>query len=137
MSSLNDRCHIVGIRPYDGRNYMKSGGCYHTNPHTGEPGKPPSNLSGGLINCMYAVGTTGITQPFEIAIHIWNRWTEIHGDPALWAKFKREKPADWTGFEQVRETNTFNALLDSGSLLHFGRDGGKWCFPTFYGIVKC
>lgn len=42
MSSLNDRCHIVGIRPYDGRNYMKSGDGYHTNPHTGEPGKPPS-----------------------------------------------------------------------------------------------
>ena len=45
---------------------MESGDCYHTNPHTGKPGKLPSNLSGGLIGCMHAVGATGIMQTIEI-----------------------------------------------------------------------
>ena len=58
----------IGLRPYGyGRDYVESGDCYHTNPHTGKPGKLPSNLSGGLIGCMHAVGATGIMQVFEIA----------------------------------------------------------------------
>ncbi len=53
----------IGIRPYgDGRDYVESGDCYHTNPKTGKPGKLPSNLSGGLLGCMHAVGATGIMQ---------------------------------------------------------------------------
>ncbi len=37
----------IGVRPYGyGRDYVESGDCYHTNPHTGKPGKLPSNLSG-------------------------------------------------------------------------------------------
>jgi len=85
-----------GFRPYgQGREYVESGDCYHTNPHTGQPGKLPSNLSGGLIGCMHAVGATGIMQVFECALHIWNRWAEYHGDPGLWKEFRREKPADW------------------------------------------
>ncbi|MEA3557982.1 MAG: thiolase domain-containing protein, partial [Candidatus Thermoplasmatota archaeon] len=53
----------IGIRPYgEGRDYVESGDCYHTNPHTGEPGKLPANLSGGLIGNMHAVGATGIMQ---------------------------------------------------------------------------
>jgi acetyl-CoA C-acetyltransferase len=87
----------VGIRPYgEGRDYVESGDCYHTNPHTGEPGKLPSNLSGGLIGCMHAVGATGIMQAFEVALHIWNRHAELHGDDARWKAFGKEKPHDWT-----------------------------------------
>jgi len=91
-----------GIRPYGyGRDYVESGDCYHTNPHTGNPGKLPSNLSGGLLGCMHSVGATGIMQAFEIALHIWNRWEELHGDDTIWQGFNREKPADWTSLQVV------------------------------------
>lgn len=90
----------IGIRSYgDGRDYVESGDCYHINPRTGRPGKLPSNLSGGLLGCMHAVGATGIMQTFEIALHLWNRWGEVHGDERLWAKFNREKPDDWTNLQ--------------------------------------
>jgi acetyl-CoA C-acetyltransferase len=57
----------IGIRPYgEGRTYVESGDCYLTNPKTGEPGKLPSNLSGGLIGNMHAVGATGIMQAIEV-----------------------------------------------------------------------
>jgi acetyl-CoA C-acetyltransferase len=86
----------VGFRPYgEGRNYVDSGDCYHTNPHTKEPGKLPSNISGGLIGCMHAVGATGIMQANEIALHIWNRHAEVHGDQKRWDTFGRQKPDDW------------------------------------------
>ncbi len=69
----------IGIRPYgEGRSYVESGECYHTNPLTGKPGQLPANLSGGLIGCMHAVGATGIMQTIEIAQNIWNRWTEMN-----------------------------------------------------------
>jgi len=87
----------IGIRPYgEGRTYVESGDCYHTNPNTNEPGKLPCNISGGLIGCMHAVGATGIMQVIEVAQHIWNRWGEMHGSDKKWAKFGKEKPADWT-----------------------------------------
>jgi acetyl-CoA C-acetyltransferase len=44
---------------------------------------------------MHAVGATGIMQTFECALHIWDRWAELHGDEARWKEFNREKPADW------------------------------------------
>lgn len=92
----------IGLRPYGtGRDYVESGDCYHTNPHTGKPGRLPSNLSGGLIGCMHAVGATGIMQVFEIASHLWNRWEEIHGDERRWQQFNRIKPDDWTNLQVV------------------------------------
>ncbi|PHR29385.1 MAG: acetyl-CoA acetyltransferase [Desulfotalea sp.] len=104
----------IGIRPYGyGRDYVESGDCYHTNPFTGEPGKLPSNLSGGLIGCMHAVGATGIMQAFEVALHIWNRWEELHGDEALWKKFNRQKPADWTNL-QVKNAKRGMAVSHAG-----------------------
>lgn len=104
----------IGIRPYGyGRDYVESGDCYHTNPFTGEPGKLPSNLSGGLIGCMHAVGATGIMQAFEVALHIWNRWEELHGDEALWKKFNRQKPADWTNL-QVKKAKRGMAVSHAG-----------------------
>ncbi len=104
----------IGLRPYgEGRDFVESGDCYHTNPHTGEPGRLPSNLSGGLIGCMHAVGATGIMQVFEIATHIWNRWGEIHGDDNLWKKFDREKPADWTDL-QVKDAKRGLTISHAG-----------------------
>ena len=90
----------IGIRPYGlGRTYVESGDCYHTNPHTGVPGKLPSNLSGGLIGCMHAVGATGIMQTFEVATQLWNRWDEFHGSELIWHEFNREKPSDWQSLQ--------------------------------------
>jgi acetyl-CoA C-acetyltransferase len=104
----------LGFRPYGyGRDYVESGDCYHTNPHTGLPGRLPSNLSGGLIGCMHAVGATGIMQTFEIASHLWNRWGEIHGDTSLWKEFGREKPADWENL-QVRGAARGIAISHAG-----------------------
>jgi len=104
----------IGVRPYgEGRGYVESGDCYHTNPHTGQPGKLPSNISGGLIGCMHAVGATGIMQVFEVAIQIWNRWAEVHGDDKRWKEFQREKPADWIDL-QVKGAKRGMAISHAG-----------------------
>ena len=90
----------IGIRPYgEGRTYVESGDCYHQNPRTGQPGKLPANLSGGLIGCMHAVGATGIMQVVELMLQIWNRHAEVHGDPRRWKAFGKTKPKDWTDLQ--------------------------------------
>ncbi len=104
----------VGIRPYgEGRTYVESGDCYHTNPLTGKPGNLPANLSGGLIGNMHAVGATGIMQTIEVAQHIWNRWAEMHGDDNKWEAFGREKPEDWTDL-QVKGAKRGMAISHAG-----------------------
>ena len=104
----------IGIRPYgEGRTYVESGDCYHTNPHTGKPGKLPANLSGGLIGCMHAVGATGIMQTIEIAQHIWGRWAEMHGDQKKWDAFGRKKPKNWTNL-QVKDAKRGLAISHAG-----------------------
>lgn len=104
----------IGLRPYgEGRDYVESGDCYHTNPKTKKPGKLPSNISGGLIGCMHSVGATGIMQAFEVASHLWNRWSEFHGDEKRWKEFGRQKPADWEDL-QVKGANRGMAISHAG-----------------------
>jgi acetyl-CoA C-acetyltransferase len=104
----------VGLRPYgEGRDYVESGDCYHTNPKTKKPGKLPSNISGGLLGCMHSVGATGIMQVFEVASHLWNRWSEFHGDEKRWKEFGRQKPADWEDL-QVKGANRGMAISHAG-----------------------
>jgi acetyl-CoA C-acetyltransferase len=104
----------VGIRPYgEGRDYIESGDAYLLNPKTGQPGKLPSNLSGGLIGCMHAVGATGIMQVAEIGYHLWDRWAEIHEDEAKWKEFGRKKPTDWTNL-QVKGAKRGLAISHAG-----------------------
>jgi acetyl-CoA C-acetyltransferase len=104
----------VGLRPYgEGRDYVESGDCYHTNPKTKKPGKLPSNISGGLLGCMHSVGATGIMQVFEVASHLWNRWAEFHGDNKRWKAFGRKKPADWEDL-QVKGANRGMAISHAG-----------------------
>jgi len=104
----------IGIRPYgEGRTYVESGDCYHTNPHTGKPGKLPANLSGGLIGCMHAVGATGIMQTIEVAQHIWGRWEEMHSNQKKWDAFGRKKPKDWTNL-QVKNAKRGLAISHAG-----------------------
>lgn len=104
----------IGIRPYGlGRDYVESGDCYHTNPYSGQPGRLPSNISGGLLGCMHSVGATGIMQVFEVATHIWDRWEEYHGDDTLWKSFNREKPGDWVNL-QVKYAKRGMAISHAG-----------------------
>ena len=104
----------IGIRPYgEGRTYVESGDCYHTNPNTGQPGKLPANLSGGLIGNMHAVGATGIMQAVEVGQHLWNRWEEMHSNPKKWEAFGREKPGDWTNL-QVKDAHRGLAISHAG-----------------------
>jgi len=104
----------VGLRPYgEGRDYIESGDAYLINPHTKKQGKLPSNLSGGLIGCMHAVGATGLMQIAEIGYHIWNRWNEIHEPQEKWDAFSREKPDDWTSL-QVKNAKRGLAISHAG-----------------------
>ena len=104
----------IGLRPYGyGRDFVESGDCYHTNPKTGQPGRLPSNLSGGLIGCMHAVGATGIMQTFEIATHLWGRWAEVHGDEQRWQRYGRQKPGDWADL-QVKGAKRALAISHAG-----------------------
>ncbi len=86
----------IGLRPYgSGPDYIESGDAYLINPNTGEPGRLPSNLTGGLIGCMHAVGATGIMQVGEIMWQLQNKWAKFHAPEELWERFGKEKPADF------------------------------------------
>ena len=88
-------CDFVPLRTGGRRTSGDSGAHSPTTPPAGGPGKPPANLSGGRIGCMPAVGATGIMQAVEVALHIWNRHAEIHGDPGRWEAFGKTRPDDW------------------------------------------
>jgi len=104
----------IGIRPYgEGRTYVESGDCYHRNPRTGQPGKLPANLCGGLIGCMHAVGATGLMQVVELMLHIWHRHAEVHGDPRRWKAFGKTKPKDWQDL-QVKGARRGLAISHAG-----------------------
>jgi acetyl-CoA C-acetyltransferase len=110
MQSYED----LGFRPYgEGRDFVESGDAYHTDPKTNEPGRLPTNISGGLIGCMHAVGATGIMQACEVALHIWNRHAEIHGDPKRWEAFDKKKPDDWKDL-QVKDAKCGLAISHAG-----------------------
>ncbi|MFO8058559.1 MAG: thiolase domain-containing protein [bacterium] len=104
----------IGIRPYgEGRDYVESGDCYLTNPKTGEQGRLPSNLCGGLLGCMHAVGATGIMQTVECMLQIWGRHGEVHGDPKRWEEFGKKKPDDWEDL-QVKNAKRTLAISHAG-----------------------
>ncbi len=85
----------IGIRPYgSGPDYIESGDAYLRHPETGKPGRLPSNLSGGLIGCMHAVGATGIMQVAELFWQLQSRWSHFHERDTMWTMFDKEKPAD-------------------------------------------
>jgi acetyl-CoA C-acetyltransferase len=90
----------VGLTLY-GReqDYVTSGECYHVNPHTGKPGRCPSNLSGGLLGTMHAVGATGIFQCGEVFWQLQGKYDAFHGDPSLWTRYGKQKPADWSSLQ--------------------------------------
>lgn len=104
----------VGLTLYGSeQDYVTSGDCYHTNPHTGQPGKCPSNLSGGLLGTMHAVGATGIWQCAEVFWQLQNKYDKFHGDPELWARYGKTKPDDWQSL-QVKDARRGLAISHAG-----------------------
>jgi acetyl-CoA C-acetyltransferase len=83
----------IGLRPYGQEaDYIESGDAYYG-------GKCPSNLSGGLLGTMHAVGATGIFQAAECLWQLQQKYDKFHGDPKLWKKWGKEKPGDWQSLQ--------------------------------------
>jgi acetyl-CoA C-acetyltransferase len=104
----------VGMTLY-GReqDYVTSGDCYHMNPHTGKPGKCPSNLSGGLLGTTHAVGATGIWQCGEVFWQLQGKYDKFHGDPKLWERYGKKKPDDWKSL-QIKDAKKGLAISHAG-----------------------
>jgi acetyl-CoA C-acetyltransferase len=78
----------IGLRPYGrGREFVESGEAYLG-------GKLPTNLSGGLLGTMHAVGATGIFQVVEALWQLQGKWAKFHADPKMWERFGKTMPAD-------------------------------------------
>ena len=90
----------MGLTLYgDEQKYVTSGDCYLKNPKTGKQGKCPSNLSGGLLGSMHAVGATGIFSASEVMWQLQGKYDKFHGDPKMWQRFGKKKPADWESLQ--------------------------------------
>ncbi len=83
----------IGLRPYGQEpDYIESGDAYFG-------GKCPSNVSGGLLGTMHAVGATGIYQGAECMWQIQDKYDKFHGDEKYWKMAGKEKPAEWTSLQ--------------------------------------
>jgi acetyl-CoA C-acetyltransferase len=104
----------VGLALY-GREqeFVTSGECYLHNPRTGQPGKCPANLSGGLLGTMHAVGATGIFQCGEVLWQLQEKYDKFHGDPRMWERYGKTKPADWQSL-QVKDARRGVAISHAG-----------------------
>lgn len=101
----------IGLRPYGrGREFIESGDAYFE-------GRLPTNLSGGLIGTMHAVGATGIFQIVELLWQLQGRYDRFHGDPKLWERFGKNKPADWKSL-QVKNPRRGCAISHAGTGSH-------------------
>ncbi|MBI5139493.1 thiolase domain-containing protein, partial [Candidatus Nomurabacteria bacterium] len=104
----------VGLTLYGKeQEYVKSGDCYLTNPHTGKPGKCPANLSGGLLGTMHAVGATGIFQCNEVMWQLQGKYDKFHGDPKIWSRYGKTKPTDWQSL-QIKDPKTGLSISHAG-----------------------
>ncbi|MFH1745546.1 MAG: thiolase domain-containing protein [Planctomycetota bacterium] len=101
----------IGLRPYGrGREFIESGEAYFE-------GKLPTNLSGGLIGSMHAVGATGIFQIVEILWQMQNKWEKFHANPEMWTRFGKTKPADFRNL-QLKNVNRACAISHAGTGSH-------------------
>ncbi|MCU0723155.1 MAG: thiolase domain-containing protein [Planctomycetes bacterium] len=97
----------VGLRPYgQGPDYIESGDGYYE-------GRCPSNLSGGLIGCMHAVGATGIMQVGELFWQLQNRWAYFHERKEMWDRMGKTKPKDFKNL-QVKDAKCGMAISHAG-----------------------
>lgn len=101
----------IGLRPYGrGREFIESGDAYYE-------GRLPTNLSGGLIGSMHAVGATGIFQIVEILWQLQGKWNKFHADPARWARYNKTKPAKFRDL-QVKNARRGCAVSHAGTGSH-------------------
>ena len=101
----------VGFRPYGhGAEFVESGDAYLG-------GRLPTNLSGGLLGSMHAVGATGLFQLAELFWQLRGEWDKIHGDENLWRRFEKTKPADWVSL-QVPNARRGMAISHAGTGSH-------------------
>ncbi len=104
----------VGLTLYgQEQSYVTSGESYLVNPKTGKPGKCPANLSGGLLGTMHAVGATGIFQAGEVMWQLQGKYDKFHGDPKMWSRYGKKKPADWKSL-QVKNPKKGMAISHAG-----------------------
>lgn len=101
----------IGLRPYGrGREFIESGEAYFE-------GKLPTNLSGGLIGTMHAVGATGIFQMVEVLWQLQNKWAKFHANPEIWTRFGKKKPADFRDL-QLKNPKRGCAISHAGTGSH-------------------
>lgn len=101
----------IGLRPYGrGREFIESGDAYFG-------GKLPTNLSGGLIGTMHAVGATGIFQIVELLWQLQGKYDKFHGDPERWSRYGKKRPADWKSL-QVKDARRGCAISHAGTGSH-------------------
>jgi len=101
----------IGLRPYGrGREFIESGDAYFE-------GRLPTNLSGGLIGTMHAVGATGIFQIVELLWQLQNKWDKFHADPERWSKYGKKKPAEFRSL-QVKNAKRACAISHAGTGSH-------------------
>ena len=101
----------LGLRPYGrGREFIESGDAYYE-------GRLPTNLSGGLIGTMHAVGATGIFQMVELLWQLQGKWDEFHGNPERWTRYGKKKPADFRNL-QVKDPRRGCAVSHAGTGSH-------------------
>ena len=101
----------VGLRPYgQGTDFVESGDAYLG-------GRLPTNLSGGLLGGMHAVGATGIFQLAEIFWQLRGEWEKFHADEKYWDRFAKTKPDDFQSL-QVPGARRGMAISHAGTGSH-------------------
>ena len=101
----------IGLRPYGrGREFIESGEAYLG-------GKLPTNLSGGLLGTMHAVGATGIFQIIEVLWQLQGKWAKYHADPKMWERFGKSMPGDIENL-QVPQARRGAAISHAGTGSH-------------------
>ncbi len=101
----------VGLTPYGrGSEFIESGDSYFG-------GKLPTNLSGGLLGTMHAVGATGIFQVAEIFWQLQKKWAKFHAEEHMWTRFGKEKPKDFKNL-QVQNAKIGMAVSHAGTGSH-------------------
>lgn len=101
----------IGLRPYGkGEDFIKSGDAYYE-------GLLPTNLSGGLLGTMHAVGATGIFQLVEILWQLKSDWEKFHADEKYWARYGKTKPKDFRNL-QINGARRGMAVSHAGTGSH-------------------
>lgn len=101
----------IGLRPYGrGYEFIESGEAYYE-------GKLPTNLSGGLLGTMHAVGATGIFQLVEILWQLQGKWAQFHESRHMWTRFGKKKPKEFKNL-QVPNAKRGMAISHAGTGSH-------------------